>query len=167
MFSSFIFDVEGTLVDSVPQNLRSLQDALERCGHRIGYDQLQLYSGLDGNQTIELLVPGLPDWERETILKAQSDIYESIYLDSVNPFDDVREVFLALARHGRIALATDCKGAAFRHYLSLLNVSDLIAATACGDDVEHGKPDPRIVGTALRKLGIPCVRGGDHRRHAL
>jgi phosphoglycolate phosphatase-like HAD superfamily hydrolase len=33
MFSGFIFDVEGTLVDSVPQNLRSLQDALER--HRI------------------------------------------------------------------------------------------------------------------------------------
>src|SRR3954447_14742350 len=29
MFSGFIFDVEGTLVDSVPQNLRSLQEALE------------------------------------------------------------------------------------------------------------------------------------------
>ena len=30
MFSGFIFDVEGTLVDSVAQNLHSLQDALER-----------------------------------------------------------------------------------------------------------------------------------------
>jgi phosphoglycolate phosphatase-like HAD superfamily hydrolase len=29
-----------------------------------------------------------------------------------------------------------------------------IEATACGDDVEHGKPDPRIVGVALRKLGL-------------
>ena len=26
--------------------------------------------------------------------------------------------------------------------------------TACGDDLEHGKPDPRLVGVALRKLGI-------------
>jgi phosphoglycolate phosphatase-like HAD superfamily hydrolase len=25
---------------------------------------------------------------------------------------------------------------------------------ACGDDVEHGKPDPRLVGLALRKLGL-------------
>jgi phosphoglycolate phosphatase-like HAD superfamily hydrolase len=41
-----------------------------------------------------------------------------------------------------------------KHYLSLLNVSDLIDAMACGDDVEHGKPDPRLVGLALRKLGV-------------
>ena len=27
-------------------------------------------------------------------------------------------------------------------------------ATACGDDLEHGKPDPRLVGVALRKLGL-------------
>ena len=28
--------------------------------------------------------------------------------------------------------------------------------TACGDDVEHGKPDPRLVGLAVRKLGLPA-----------
>jgi phosphoglycolate phosphatase-like HAD superfamily hydrolase len=37
---------------------------------------------------------------------------------------------------------------------SLLNVDDLIDAMACGDDVEHGKPDPRLIGLALGKLGI-------------
>jgi beta-phosphoglucomutase-like phosphatase (HAD superfamily) len=40
MFAGFIFDVEGTLVDSVPQNLRSLQDALERHGYRVPYQTL-------------------------------------------------------------------------------------------------------------------------------
>ena len=34
MFSGFIFDVEGTLVDSVAQNLKSQQEALERFGIR-------------------------------------------------------------------------------------------------------------------------------------
>ena len=29
-----------------------------------------------------------------------------------------------------------------------------LSTTACGDDVDHGKPDPRIVGVALRKLGL-------------
>jgi beta-phosphoglucomutase-like phosphatase (HAD superfamily) len=37
MFSGFIFDVEGTLVDSVPQNLQSLQDALELAGYRLPF----------------------------------------------------------------------------------------------------------------------------------
>jgi phosphoglycolate phosphatase-like HAD superfamily hydrolase len=31
-FSGYIFDVEGTLVDSVPQNLLSLKDALAKFG---------------------------------------------------------------------------------------------------------------------------------------
>jgi phosphoglycolate phosphatase-like HAD superfamily hydrolase len=38
----------------------------------------------------------------------------------------------------------------------LLNVDDLIDSVACGDDVEHGKPDPRPVGLAVRKLGTPA-----------
>jgi phosphoglycolate phosphatase-like HAD superfamily hydrolase len=156
MFSGFIFDVEGTLVDSVPQNLKSLQDALERFGCSADYDTLHLYSGLDGDQTLQLLLPDAEEKERKDILKAQGEIYERDYLQSVKPFDGVRDVFRALIeRGGRIALATDCKGAAFKHYLSVLKVDDLITATACGDDVEHGKPDPRLVGMALRKLGLP------------
>jgi phosphoglycolate phosphatase-like HAD superfamily hydrolase len=27
-----------------------------------------------------------------------------------------------------------------------MNIDDLIDCVACGDDVEHGKPDPRLVG---------------------
>jgi len=42
MFSGFIFDVEGTLVDSVSQNLKSQQEALERFGHQVPYSTLQL-----------------------------------------------------------------------------------------------------------------------------
>jgi phosphoglycolate phosphatase-like HAD superfamily hydrolase len=38
--------------------------------------------------------------------------------------------------------------------MSLLDAGDYITATACGDDLEHGKPDPRLVGIALRKLGL-------------
>jgi HAD superfamily hydrolase (TIGR01509 family) len=33
------------------------------------------------------------------------------------------------------------------------DANDHIAVTAFGDDLEHGKPDPRLVGIALRKLG--------------
>lgn len=156
MFSGFIFDVEGTLVDSVPQNLRSLQDALERSGYRIPYQTLQLYSGLDGDQTLQLAIPEASEEERQGILKVQGEVYERDYLSSVKPFDGIRDVFRILTECGaRVALATDCKGLPFKRYMSLLNADEFIAATACGDDVEHGKPDPRLVGVALRKLAQP------------
>jgi HAD superfamily hydrolase (TIGR01509 family) len=154
-FAGYIFDVEGTLVDCVPQDLSSLQETLADFGITVPYEVLQLYSGLDGDQTLQLVAPDLDAGERKKVLKAQSKLYEAKYLGSVKAFPGVRDVFEALtADRGRIALATDCKGPELKHYLSLLDVTDLIDATACGDDVEHGKPDPRLVGLALRKLGV-------------
>jgi phosphoglycolate phosphatase-like HAD superfamily hydrolase len=109
MFAGYIFDVEGTLVDSVPQNLRSRQEALERAGIDLPYAALQLYSGLDGNQTLQILAPHLDEARRKQILQDQAHIYETKYLHSVKAFGGVREVFEALtARGGRLALATDC-----------------------------------------------------------
>jgi beta-phosphoglucomutase-like phosphatase (HAD superfamily) len=57
-FSGYIFDVEGTLVDSVRHNLLSLQESLADFGIEASYEQLQLYSGLDGNQTPRCTGPG-------------------------------------------------------------------------------------------------------------
>jgi HAD superfamily hydrolase (TIGR01509 family) len=156
-FAGYIFDVEGTLIDCVPQDLLSLQETLADFGIAIPYEVLQLYSGLDGDQTLQLVAPDLDADARKKLLNAQSKRYEAKYLGGVKAFPGVREVFAALrAGGGRIALATDCKGPELKHYLSLLDVTDLIDAVACGDDVEHGKPDPRLVGLALRKLGIPA-----------
>lgn len=158
-FSGYIFDVEGTLVDSVRHNLLSLQESLADFGIEAPYEGLQLYSGLDGNQTLQLVAPDLVEADRKRVLEAQGKLYERKYLASVKAFAGVREVFLALTGEGgRIALATDCKGATLRHYLSLLAADDLIDSVACGDDVEHGKPDPRLVGLALRKLQVPAAQ---------
>jgi HAD superfamily hydrolase (TIGR01549 family) len=159
MFSGYIFDVEGTLVDSVPQNLLSLQEALARFGLTVPYELLQLYSGLDGDQTLQLVAPDMHVEARKQVMAVQGKIYEAKYLASVKAFAGVRDVFEALAeKGGRIALATDCKGPELKHYLSLLKVDDLIDSLACGDDVEHGKPDPRLVGLALRKLEVPAAQ---------
>jgi phosphoglycolate phosphatase-like HAD superfamily hydrolase len=111
LFSGYIFDVEGTLVDSVPSNLFSLQEALEQAGFAIPYATLQLYSGLDGDQTLQLIAPEFKHARRKEILSVQARIYETKYLHRV------RAVFETLTRRGgRIALATDCKGPELKHY---------------------------------------------------
>lgn len=155
MFSGYIFDVEGTLVDSVPSNLMSFQEALEEAGLAIPFATLQLYSGLDGDQTIQIIAPDVEEAQRKLILQAHAHIYETKYLHSVKAFRGVREVFETLTRHGgRIALSAECKGPELKRYRSLLGADEFIAATACGDDMEHGQPDPRLIGHALRKLNL-------------
>jgi beta-phosphoglucomutase-like phosphatase (HAD superfamily) len=100
LFSGYIFDVEGTLVDSVRQNLLSLQESLAGFGVAVAYEVLQLYSGLDGDQTLQLAAPDLNAEARKQVLKAQGKIYEAKYLATVKAFNGVRDVFEALNRRG-------------------------------------------------------------------
>jgi HAD superfamily hydrolase (TIGR01549 family) len=158
-FAGYIFDVEGTLVDCVPQTILSFQKSLTDFGRTVPYETLQLYVGLDGDQALQLVAPDLDALTRKKVLAHRASYYREAYLSGIKAFAGVRELFSALKQDGaKIALATDCKGPELRKYLSLLDANDFIDAMACGDDVEHGKPDPRLVGLALRKLGI---RGSD------
>src|ERR1044072_67418 len=118
-FTGYIFDVEGTLVDCVRQHLLSLQQALAECGVSVAYEVLQLYSGLDGDQTLQIVAPDLDGSERKKVLELQGKLYQANHLAGVQAFPGVREVFEALSRSGgRVALATDCKGPELKHYLS-------------------------------------------------
>ena len=63
LFSGYIFDVEGTLVDCVQQNLLTLQKSLADFGVTVPYELLQLYSGLDGDQLSNSL---RPTWEQKS-----------------------------------------------------------------------------------------------------
>ena len=48
IFSGFIFDIAATLVDCVPQTLKSLQEYLGKIGHVVSYATLHLYYGFAG-----------------------------------------------------------------------------------------------------------------------
>src|ERR1700710_3016551 len=46
---AMIFDVDGTLVDSVPRSLECWRNTLKAFGHDISLSQLQALSGMDGD----------------------------------------------------------------------------------------------------------------------
>jgi phosphoglycolate phosphatase-like HAD superfamily hydrolase len=154
MSAAYIFDVEGTLIDCVPDILKCWSETLAAFGVSVPTVQLQLMSGMDGDEMLATLVPSLDEHARKKILTAQGDRYRAVYLPQVRAFPDVRAVFTAIKSHGgRIALATDCQSDELKRYRSLMNVDDLIDAIACGDEVSKGKPDPALVELALHHLG--------------
>jgi beta-phosphoglucomutase-like phosphatase (HAD superfamily) len=124
-----------------------------------------LYSGLDGDKTLNIIAPSLREEERKRLLAADGKHYEKTYLPRVRAFAGIRELFKTIkAGGGSIALATDCKGLPLKAYRSLLDVDDFIDHVACGEDVDRGKPDPELVRLAIEKLGLPagrCVMIGD------
>jgi beta-phosphoglucomutase-like phosphatase (HAD superfamily) len=109
MCSRAIFS-PSKLVDTVPQHLRSFAEALAQAGFEVPYETLQPYSGLDGNQTLQILGPKLGDRLRQEILHAHARIFETKYLSGVKAFPRDEDFETLTERGGRIALATECKG---------------------------------------------------------
>lgn len=157
--TAIILDIEGTLVDCVPQTLRCWREALQAHGYDVAPDALQACSGMDGNDMLGVLLPGASDDERKAIAKAQGARFEQQYLPMVQPFPAARAALQALKAAGhRLAVATDCKGAALRHYRAILALDPLLDGIACGEDVKEGKPDPTLIREALAKLGAPAAQ---------
>jgi phosphoglycolate phosphatase-like HAD superfamily hydrolase len=151
--TTFIFDVEGTLVDSVQHQLQCLQETLRRHGRVIPIVTLQQFSGMDGNDMLERLAPDLGESGRKAILRDQGRRFEKHYLPSIKPFPGVRKTLRALKAMGcRLGLATDCDGAPLRHYRKILKIDDLLDAIARGEDARGGKPAPKLIEFAVRKL---------------
>lgn len=158
MSDAYIFDMEGTLIDCVPDILRCWSETLASFRMRVPSADLQRMSGMDGDEMLALLLPALDEKTRKKILTAQGQRYRAFYLPHVKPFPGIRAVFAAIkSSGGRIALATDCDTVELKHYRSLLDVDDMIDAVACGDEVSTGKPDPAVVELALHHLdGAPA-----------
>jgi HAD superfamily hydrolase (TIGR01509 family) len=155
---SVIFDVEGTLVDSVQQTIQCWRETLLQFGHDVSIHGLQACSGMDGNMMLERLFPQMSDDERKVITEAQGQRFENHYLPYIRPFEGVRETLLTLkSRELKFALATDCQGPTLNHYRHILQIDDLIDAIACGEDAPEGKPNPELVEQALRKLGTSAT----------
>jgi beta-phosphoglucomutase-like phosphatase (HAD superfamily) len=132
-FDGMIFDIEGTLIDCIPQNLRSWQETLFGFGLSVPLDVLQLYSGMDGDDMLRIIAPNKDKDFRKRALKAEGKNFETRYLGSVQAFKGIRPLFEAIKlTGGKIAIATDCTDPALRHYREVLGVDDLIDVIACG-----------------------------------
>jgi HAD superfamily hydrolase (TIGR01549 family) len=158
-FDGMIFDIEGTLIDCIPQNLRSWQETLSSFGLTVPIELLQLYSGMDGDDMLQILAPDMDKKVRKRALEAEGKNFQAKYLTSVRAFTGIRPLFEAIRREGgKIAIATDCEDPQLTHYRAVLGVDDLIDAIACGEDVEEGKPSPKLVRLAAQRLGVVPAR---------
>ena len=149
----FIFDVEGTLVDAMMPTLRCWRETFAHFGHDISLAELHFLAGMDGEEMLTKLLPGVSRAERKEMREFQGKRFREEYLPHVHGFPGVRMLFEDLKRRGRkIALATDCDKDQLRHYLTVTGTESLIDAIGCGEDVKHGKPAPDLVEVALRRV---------------
>ncbi|MFC0385099.1 HAD family hydrolase [Muricoccus vinaceus] len=159
MVQAVIFDVDGTLVDSVDLHARAWQDAFRDFGHEIAFDRIRGQIGKGGDQLMPVfLSPEEMEAKGEALSKHRTSIMQDRYLGQIRGFEGVRDLFLRIRADGtRIALASSAKADELQRYKAIAGIEDLVDAETSSDDAERSKPFPDIFQAALSRLdGIPA-----------
>ncbi|MGI3777936.1 MAG: HAD family hydrolase [Janthinobacterium lividum] len=161
MPKAIIFDVDGTLIDSVDHHARAWQDAFAEIGHEIALPELRGQIGKGGDQLMPVfLSPDELDAQGEALEKRRGEILKQRYLGRIEAFPDVRALFERIRADGtKIILASSAKSDELKTYKKLADIGDLIDAETTSDDAEKSKPHPDIFLAAL--AAIPGLEASD------
>jgi beta-phosphoglucomutase-like phosphatase (HAD superfamily) len=161
VIQAVIFDIDGTLVDSVDLHAVCWQHALAHFGIDVPFAEVRGQIGTGGDQLLPVFVPGqVLARKGEEIERFRSDLFKRDYLSKVRAFPRVRELFERVRGEGlHIVLASSAKSDELGHYKRIARIEDLVDSEVSGDDVAHSKPCPDIYHAALRPLApMPARR---------
>jgi HAD superfamily hydrolase (TIGR01509 family) len=162
-----LFDLDGTLVDSVYQHVTAWQEALAACGIELSVWRIHRRIGMSGGLFIDALsretgVALTPDLsERLRVLHAEAYLRRR---ESVVPLPGARELLAYLhERSVPFAIATSGAQHTAGSALALLGLPPAVPVVT-RDQVERAKPDPHLFLAAAQRLDIDprsCFVVGD------
>lgn len=155
MVEAIIFDIDGTLIDSVDLHAKSWQDALRHFGFDLPFERIRHEIGKGGDQLMPALLPkSVVELRGQEIEKYRSDLFKREYLSQIRPFPGVRDLFEKLKADGKkIALASSAKADELATYKKIADIDGLSDVETSSDDAEKSKPHPDIFQAAVEKLG--------------
>jgi len=155
---AILFDLDGTLVDSVYQHVLAWRDALELAGMPLAVWRIHRRIGMSGGLFVSALARetgrSLAPEEVARMQQAHARAYLQ-YSSQVRPLPGARELLAHLARE-RVPHAIATSG-----YREAAGVSARILGVGpetpiiTRDQVAHAKPDPDLFLAAAEALGVP------------
>jgi HAD superfamily hydrolase (TIGR01509 family) len=164
---AFLFDLDGTLVDSVYQHVLAWREATQAAGIELPVWRIHRQIGMSGGLMLNALA-------RETGRKVSQKDAERIQLVHAEVFANQASSLRVLpgaqamldtlaAHHVPHAIATSGRKHNARHALKLLTLHRNVPVIT-RDDVRFAKPDPDLFIAAGKRLKVPmsrCVIIGD------
>jgi HAD superfamily hydrolase (TIGR01549 family) len=156
--TSFLFDLDGTLVDSVYQHVLAWHEALEAEGIRLSVWRIHRKIGMSGGLFTNMLL-------RETALDIDAERIERLRRlhaaaynrgsSAIQPLPGARELLAYLTRADiPWAIATSGRMETARPVLETLGVDFDRVPIITRDQVKYAKPDPDLFLTAAERLGV-------------
>lgn len=155
MVKAVIFDIDGTLLDSVDFHARAWQEILHQYGRDVSFEEIRSQIGKGGDQLMPVFLPrDQIEREGKEIEKKRAELFKKKYLSQVKPFPRVPELFARLKGDGKkLALASSASEEELKIYKRMLGIEPYLEAETSSDDAEKSKPAPDIFLAALHRLG--------------
>jgi HAD superfamily hydrolase (TIGR01509 family) len=155
---AFLFDLDGTLVDSVYQHVLAWREALEHTGMELSVWRIHRRIGMSGGLLVNALLRetgrDLSGGEAERLQRLHAEAYQRL-ASQVRPLPGAKELLRALADAGvPHAIATSGRMATARPALDMLEVGPEFPVIT-RDLVRYAKPDPDLFLAAAERLGVP------------
>jgi HAD superfamily hydrolase (TIGR01509 family) len=156
--AAFLFDLDGTLIDSVYPHVLAWHEALEAEGIKLAIWRIHRKIGMSGGLFSDMLL-------RETGLRIDSACVDRLRrrhaaayyrrVADIHPLPGTSEL-LSYLTEARIpwAIATSGWMDAARPTLEVLGVDLACVPVVTRDQVKHGKPDPDLFLAAAQRLGV-------------
>jgi beta-phosphoglucomutase family hydrolase len=155
-FAGYIFDLDGTLVDTMPLHYRAWNRAMQQAGLKKELDEDLFYSlgGVPTRRVAKILADHyglLIDVEKVFHQK------EALFLELQSEMRLI-EAVVAFARkaagHTPLSVASGGPRDIVRHTLELMGLAGLFPVVVTPEDVTHGKPAPDMFLLAAKKMGV-------------
>jgi len=153
---AFLFDLDGTLVDSVYQHVLAWREALEQGGIELAVWRIHRRIGMSGGLFLDALGREtgrrLTPEDQARLQRAHAAAFKR-QVSQVRPLPGAVELLAYLSRAGvPWAIATSGRLESARPLLEMLGVAPGVPVVT-RDQVEHAKPDPDLFLAAAERLG--------------
>ena len=154
---AFLFDLDGTLVDSVYQHVIAWRDALESVGIDLPVWKIHRRIGMSGGLFVNALARELETELEPEVIAALPGLHVDAFIgrfDSVRPLPGAAELLATLSAHGvGWAIATSGRERYARRSLELLGLP-VDTPLVTRDQVRYAKPDPDLFLAAANRIGV-------------
>ena len=157
--NAFLFDLDGTLVDSVYQHVLAWKQALDEEGIALSVWRIHRRIGMSGglftNQLLRETGLEISGDRSQRIRRRHAEAYGRL-VRQVRPLPGALELLAALDAVGtRWAIATSGRRETAGPVLATLGIDLARVVVVTRDDVQYAKPDPDLFLAAAARLGVP------------